>query len=325
MTPREDNPRPTDLGGSPDDLPTGIWGPSDSTPVPEIQEPRRSRSSDDDLISAARMQARRTAAPALPGLGADGIPGYKVVRELHRGGQGVVVLAVQQGTGREVAIKVMHDGPLAGPNERARFEREVKVLAQLRNPNIVTVHDSGSVAGCFYYVMDYVQGYALDDHVTAEQLPPREVLKLFATICHAVNAAHLRGVIHRDLKPSNIRVTPGGSPQILDFGLAKVSDLSNPGRTVATQFTMTGQFVGSVPWSSPEQVRGEASKIDLRTDVYALGVMLYQLLSGEFPYVVEGPMREVMDNITSVEPKPLRRLNRAVPTDAEIIVRKALA
>jgi eukaryotic-like serine/threonine-protein kinase len=306
-----------DLGGVGSDDPT----PGALDPAPA----RPRRSSEADLISAARMQARHRASPALPGLGVEGIPGYKIVRELHRGGHGVVVLAVQRGTGREVAIKVMHEGPLAGPNERARFEREVKVLAQLRNPNIVTVHDSGSVAGCFYYVMDYVTGFALDDHVTENDLPPREVLGLFATICHAVNAAHLRGVIHRDLKPSNVRVTPGGSPQILDFGLAKVSDTSTPGRTVATQFTMTGQFVGSMPWSSPEQVRGEASKIDLRTDVYALGVMLYQLLTGAFPYKVEGSMREVMDNITGVQPRPPRRVNRAIPRDAEVIVLKALS
>lgn len=285
----------------------------------------RRTSPDFDLIEAARMQAQHRSAPAFGALLAGGVPGYKVLREIHRGGQGVVYLAVQESTKRKVALKVMREGPFAGPHDRVRFEREVRVLAQLNNANIVTIHDSGSHAGCFYYVMDYIPGHVLDEYVKQASLAPREILRLFATICNAVNAAHLRGVIHRDLKPSNVRVSPDGIPHVLDFGLAKVSDNQSSVTSMPTQMTATGQFIGSLPWASPEQAGGDPAAVDVRTDVYSLGVMLYQLLTGRFPYTVEGPMRLVLDNIVTVEPPRPRTLNRQISGDAEAVVMKALA
>ena len=280
------------------------------------------------LIEAAKLQAQHRSKPALRGgAGASSIPGYRILRELHRGGQGVVYLAIQEGTRRKVAIKVMREGPFSGPGDRVRFEREVQVLAQINNANIVGILDSGVSAGSYYYVMDFVGGYALDEWNRHLEPSHDEILKLFGVICEAVNAAHLRGVIHRDLKPSNVRVTPQGVPKILDFGLAKVADSAevNQGYTVATAMTATGQFVGSLPWSSPEQARGEGDKIDVRTDVYALGVMLYQLICGQFPYRIDGPMAQVVDSITKTDPARPRSLNKQISSDLESLLLKPLA
>ncbi|MEW6250545.1 MAG: serine/threonine-protein kinase [Planctomycetota bacterium] len=224
--------------------------------------------------------------------------GYSIIRELHRGGQGVVYQALQESTQRKVAIKVMREGPFAGAADRARFDREVHILGQLNHPHIVAIHDTGSAAGHLYFVMDYIPGHPLDIHMAGAKHTLDETLRLFGKICDAVNAAHLRGVIHRDLKPSNIRIDPEGEPHILDFGLAKVA----AGAADSSGMTLTGQFVGSLPWASPEQAEGAPAKIDVRTDVYALGVILYQMLTGRFPYEVIGPMRDVLNNILTAEP-----------------------
>lgn len=278
------------------------------------------------LIDAARMQAQHRSAPAMRGATPGGsIPGYRILRELHRGGQGVVYLAIQEGTRRKVAIKVMREGPFSGSTDRVRFEREVQVLAQLNNPNIVAIHDSGAFAGSYYYVMDYIAGQTLDEYVRLHEPSIRDILKLFVQICGAVNAAHLRGVIHRDLKPSNIRVTPAGTPHVLDFGLAKVSDGASPGETMPTHMTATGQFIGSMPWSSPEQAQGDTARIDVRSDVYSLGVILYQLICGRFPYKIEGLMTEVMQQITSAEPVRPRSISKKIDGEVETIILKPLA
>lgn len=299
-------------------------------PVEVRDSPSRSSSSSGSselgLIEAARMQAQHRSRPAMRGLGMTAaIPGYTIVRELHRGGQGVVYLARQESTGRQVAVKLLREGALARPNDRVRFEREIQVLAQLDNPNIVTIHDSGVAGGCAYYVMDYIAGQTLDVYVKQNELGVDETLTLFAKVCHAVNAAHLRGVIHRDIKPSNIRVTPGGEPHVLDFGLAKVEGVGEAASAAPTQMTATGQFVGSLPWASPEQARGESAKIDVRTDVYALGVILYELLTGRFPYKVNGPMPEVVARIVNDIPPRPGLFNRQINSELDTIVLKALA
>jgi serine/threonine protein kinase len=278
------------------------------------------------LIRAARVQAQHRSRPAMQGIGlAAGIPGYTIVRELHRGGQGVVYLARQEGTGRQVAIKLMREGALARQSDRIRFEREIQVLAQLDNPNIVTIHDSGIAGGCGYYVMDYIAGRKLDDYVTQNELSVEDTLRLFGKICRAINAAHLRGVIHRDIKPGNIRVTPEGEPHVLDFGLAKLEAVDGHVSAAPTQMTATGQFIGSLPWASPEQAKGDMEKIDVRTDVYALGVILYQLLTDRFPYRINGPMPEVVGRIMNEVPPRPGTINPQVRGDLDTITLKALA
>src|SRR5262245_10073827 len=149
------------------------------------------------------------------------VPGYQLEEELGRGGQGVVFRALQTGTGRQVAIKIVPEGPLASPADRARFDREVHILARLRHPNIVTIHDSGEVAGFQYFVMAYISGPSLDAYFAHRPFDARTILSVFVQVCDAVDAAHVRGIIHRDLKPANIRVDAQGVPHVLDFGLAK--------------------------------------------------------------------------------------------------------
>ncbi|MDM8005482.1 MAG: protein kinase [Phycisphaerae bacterium] len=305
--------------------------PSDEELTPAVPEPSKE---DTDPIARAFDEAAKWGSPIgpvddssllppLPSTPDDSIPGYFIVREIHRGGQGVVYQAIQKTTRREVAVKVMREGPFASKHDKARFEREVQVLAALKHPNIVAIHESGTAAGSFYFVMDYISGQPLDAWMAAGQRSVRETLALFQKICEAVNAAHLRGVIHRDLKPGNIRIDSQGEPQILDFGLAKVA----PGQ-ISDQnasMTQTGQFVGSLPWASPEQAEGIPSKIDIRTDVYSLGVMLYQMLTGRFPYNVVGSFREVLDRIMQAEPVRPRALRKDINDEVETIVLKALA
>lgn len=279
---------------------------------------------------------------------ADAFPGYEILREIHRGGQGVVYQAMQLTTKRKVAIKVMHGGATLGSTGRARFEREVQVLGQLNHPNIVKLHDSGVTKdGSFFYVMDYISGKPLDEVIreqrrAAKRLEKttqttrvrsrgdsgpdiRSTLELFAKVCEAVNAAHLRGVIHRDIKPANVRIDSNGEPIVVDFGLAKAavgveSDIDDSG-----PMTVTGQFIGSLPWASPEQAEG-SSALDVRTDVYSLGVVLFQMLTGgKFPYKVVGTMREVLDNIVGVEPARPSTVRKRIGDEVETIVLKALA
>jgi eukaryotic-like serine/threonine-protein kinase len=264
-------------------------------------------SSEDLLLGELRrVRADRAAPPE--------IPGYDDLREIRRGGQGVVFSAVQRSTKRKVAIKVMLAGELASPAARRRFEREIDLAASLRHPGIVRVYDSGvTSAGLPYLVMEFVEGVAISEFLrgtSADSLPPPKlVLSLFEKIARALTHAHQRGVLHRDLKPSNIRVDAAGEPRLLDFGLAKAIGVHADATAVST----SGQFVGSLPWASPEQVSGEPDAIDARTDIYSLGVMLYRELTGRFPYTVEGNIREVIDAILSADPPPPRSLMKLAP------------
>jgi tetratricopeptide (TPR) repeat protein/predicted Ser/Thr protein kinase len=251
---------------------------------------------------------------------ANAFPGYKILREIHRGGQGVVYEAIQQSTRRKVAIKVMKEGPLAVAADQARFEREVHILGRLNHPNIVAIHESGVVSGNHFFVMDYISGQSLDEYIRTTPRSVPEILRLFVKACEAVNAAHLRGIIHRDLKPSNIRVDAEGEPHILDFGLAKTL----LGDSESSMMTLTGQFMGTLAWASPEQAEAIPSKIDLRTDVYSLGVILYQMLTGRFPYEVSGSIRDVLERIIRVEPARPSTIRKQVNDEVETIVLKCL-
>ena len=256
---------------------------------------------------------------------ADSIPGYQIVREIHRGGQGVVYEAVQLSTRRTVAVKIMLEGPFASERSRWRFDREVKLIAALRHPNIVVIHDSGVAQGKYYFAMEYVRGQPLDTHVRLAGLAVRDMVRLFKQVCDAVAHAHRRGVIHRDLKPSNVLVSEEGTPRILDFGLAKmvgaVIEESQGGLA-----SITGNLMGTVPYMSPEQTTGDPEAIDTRTDVYALGVILYELLTGGPPYRTTGvDIPTAIENIRTVDPPRPSRLRRQLSSEIDAIVLKAMA
>lgn len=290
-------------------------GPADGPPLRilsagEIDAPIELPSSASDSSEAVSL-ATSEAAP-LPR-----VPGCALLREVSRGGQGTVYSAIQESTGRTVAVKLLAGGPFSASRHRARFEREAAILGSLRHPNIVDIIDRGrTLDGEFYLMMEYVEGCDLDEwwqrHAGAGAEGTRCLLEQFVKVCRAVDAAHASGIVHRDLKPSNVRVDGRGEPRVLDFGLARRDGLSpNPSARVVT---ISGQIVGSVPWASPEQAAGDSARVDARSDVYALGVMLYQALAGDFPYPVDGPLYEVLDHIgrSQVSPPSGRRGGRAI-------------
>jgi WD40 repeat protein len=271
-----------------------------------------------------------SSSPGLTSTGAGNIPlppppgGYSFVREIHRGGQGVVFEGIQNNTGRRVAIKVRRGGLFSGTRDIERFEREVDILAQLDHPCIVRIIDTGIRHGDPYFVMDYVDGDPLDGFLTQHALDTDALIALFARIVEAVNAAHLRGVMHRDLKPANILIESISGkppePRLLDFGLARITT-----EEVSSPHTITGQFVGSLPWASPEQTEGVQARIDLRTDVYSLGVILFFMLTGTMPYRTDGLLPEVISTIRNVAPVRPSALRKNLPADLDVITLRCLA
>ena len=214
------------------------------------------------------------------------IPGYEVEEELGRGGVGVVYRARHLRLDRTVALKMLLAGPYARPEERERFLREAQALAGLRHPNIVQVHDFGELGGLPYFAMEYVEGGSLAQRLAGTPLPPREAAALAATLAEAVEAAHRSGIVHRDLKPANVLLTDAGTPKIGDFGLARRLD-GGPGAT------LTGTALGTPSYMAPEQARGQARAIGPAVDVYALGAILYELLTGRPPFRAETPAQTV--------------------------------
>ena len=256
--------------------------------------------------------------------------GYIIDRELYRGGQGVVYSAVQKANDRIVAVKRLKLQSQTEPDQIARFEREIEIATKLSHPNIVTVFDNGSVADCSYLVMEFVNGLSLDRYVQQNfQESENEmitnvhfdsVLELFNKICHAVSYAHRLGIIHRDLKPNNILIDQMGEPKILDFGLAKL--VEDPYRDL----TQTGQFLGTLAYASPEQVQpGARTAVDTRTDVYSLGVILYEMMTGGLPYAVDTGLSNAIKNIIDQQPTLPSRINGKLDNDIETITLKALA
>lgn len=246
------------------------------------------------------------------------IPGYEIIKLVGRGGMGLVYKAIQRSTQREVALKVLLEGPLASEQSRRRFEREIALAAQLKHPHIIPIYDSGSHDGRMYYAMEYVRGSALSDYLNAHKLGVKATLRLFNAICEAIRHAHQRGVVHRDLKPSNILVDSEGTPHILDFGLAKAGTYAD------TKTSVTAQIIGTPAYMSPEQAAGDPSGIDVRTDVYSLGVVLYEGLTGRMPYETNVGIGKLLENIAQVEPVSPSTHNKKVDGEVSAIVMKAL-
>lgn len=244
---------------------------------------------------------------------------YRVLREIGRGGMGMVYLAERDDGefSRLVAIKLIRGGVREGEFAKL-FRRERQILARFEHPNIARLLDAGrTAAGQPYYAMEFVEGMPLAEYCTRHDLPLRKKLELFLSICSAVAYAHRKLVIHRDLKPQNILITSEGTPKLLDFGLAKVLAESAP-EAAAT----TGAMLLTPSYASPEQIKGEP--LTVATDVYSLGVLLYELLSGEHPYGdCAGPIGAAIA-VLEASPQPLHTAGRRIPVDLEKIVVAAL-
>jgi predicted esterase len=253
------------------------------------------------------------------------IPGVELLRHVRRGGQADVFEGREIGTDRRVAVKVLRSGADASPDEVARFEREARILSSLRHPGVVAARGFGRCGGRWYCVMDFIGGERIDEFVRSRGLSEREIVELLADVGDAVHAAHQRGVIHRDLKPANILIDPTGQARVLDFGLAKLSGDASSFGTIGADLTATGQFVGTLAWASPEQVKGRHDDVDVRTDVYALGVIAFELLAGRPPYDTLGSAHRAMRAIVEEPPARLRSFDPARSRDVETIVNKCLS
>ncbi len=239
---------------------------------------------------------------------------YEFVKQLGRGGMGVVYLARQRGLKRNVAYKVLTQFGSLDPETLGRFRGEAETLAKLHHPSIVQVYDAGSANGSPYLAMEYVAGGSLAERVRSGRQDPRAAAAVIATVAGAVGHAHAHGIIHRDLKPANILLTADGRPKVADFGLAR--DLASAG------VTRTGYIAGTPAYMAPEQLTGNRD-LGPAVDIWALGAMLYELLAGTVPFAGDDPP-QILANILRHEPVSLRRWQPHLPRDLETICMKCL-
>jgi eukaryotic-like serine/threonine-protein kinase len=241
---------------------------------------------------------------------------YELLEELGRGGMGVVYRARQKSLGRIVAVKMLLRRDLATAADLARFRAEAEAAARLDHPNIVPLFEVGECGGHPFFSMRFIQGTTLARRLAAGSLPPREAAKLLATVAAAVHVAHARGVLHRDLKPSNILIDEAGVPHVSDFGLAKRIEQD---QTV----THTGAILGTPCYMSPEQAAGSRGDVGPASDVWSLGAILYQTLTGRPPFQASNPMDTLLAVLESDPPLP-RSIAAGVDRDLELIALKTL-
>ncbi len=244
------------------------------------------------------------------------IPGHEILGLLGRGGMGVVYKARHLRLGRVVALKMILAGSHAGPEELARLHEEARAVARLRHPNIVQIYEVGEADGHPFLSLEYVEGGSLAQRLNGIPLPARQAAELVGVLARAVQHAHEQGVVHRDLKPANVLLTADDTPKVSDFGLAKQLDRE-------AGHTQTGAILGTPSYMAPEQATGKAREVGPAADVYALGAILYELLTGRPPFRGEN-VWETLEQAVSQEPVPVRRLQPKVPKDLETICLKCL-
>ena len=267
------------------------------------------------------------------------LPNYTIEDMLGRGGMSVVYRATQHQPHRSVALKVLRapKGDDDRSRELSRFRREAAVVALLTHPYIVPIFEFGETEeGEPFYTMPMVHGEPLDDHVAGRKMSVRETVDLFAAVCEGVEAAHRMGAMHRDIKPGNVMVTDDGRPQILDFGLAKllsedqeteerdimVDSASSSATQAKLEISTTNEVVGTPAYMAPEQAAGHV--LDTRTDVYALGVMFYKIITGSYPYELGRSLASAMKAICLTPPTSARELCQDVDQDLDAVLLKSL-
>jgi tetratricopeptide (TPR) repeat protein len=248
---------------------------------------------------------------------------YRILARLGEGGMGAVYKAEQEHPRRVVALKVIKPG-WSTPELLRRFDLESQALGRLQHPGIARIYEAGAADAGFgaqpYFAMELIEGQSLRKYAEANRMSTRARLETMAKVCEAVHHAHQRGIIHRDLKPGNILVDQTGQPKILDFGVARITDSD----AQTTRQTDLGQLVGTLAYMSPEQVSADPLQLDTRSDVYALGVILYELLAERLPYLLSRRLHEAVQTIRETEPAPLSSINTHYRGDIETIVAKAL-
>src|SRR5918997_1881515 len=245
---------------------------------------------------------------------------YRILRKLGSGGMANVYLAEDEDLGRQVAIKILNDRHASDEQFVERFRREAKNAAGLSHPNIVSVYDRGEAEGTYYIAMEYLDGRSLKDRIVAEgPLPIVSAIEVARQILHAVGFAHRRGIVHRDIKPHNVLLADDGTGEgesrfkVTDFGIS---------RTTASQMTEAGSIVGTAQYLSPEQARG--ASVDQRSDIYSVGIVLYELLTGRLPFTGETPLEIAMKHLSEI-PKPPSEIRPEVSADLDMVVLRALA
>ena len=266
-------------------------------------------------------QASREALVDLP----ETIGSYRIVGVLGTGGMGTVYEAEQERPRRTVALKVLRAG-LATRRMLERFEWEAEVLGWLEHPGIARIFEAGTAdtgqGSQPFFAMELVRGRPITEHALAAELDTRARLALMISVCRAVHHAHQKGVVHRDLKPANVLVDGDGRPKVLDFGVARAADSDLRATTLQTR---AGEIIGTLPYMSPEQVSGDPAAVDTRSDVYALGVMTYELLTGRLPIdIAATPLPQAVHAIAHEEPSRLGSVHRSLRGDVETIVAKAI-
>ncbi|HEX5271018.1 MAG TPA: protein kinase, partial [Gemmataceae bacterium] len=285
-------------------------------------------------VSDSQLQRLRGLLPPAPGSSAEvpalpaaaiwpTVPGYEVLRELGRGGMAVVYEARQLRLNRLVALKMIRPGELATPEQMVRFCAEGEIVARLRHPNIVQIYEVGTQEDRPYLALELMEGGSLSESLKGTLLPGRDAARLVAALARATDYAHRQGVIHRDLNPANVLLQAQGSqslglalPKITDFGLAK--HLGQDSR-----LTQAGFVMGTPSYMAPEQVRGQNDQVGPAADVYALGAILYECLTGRPPFLAATPL-ETMRQVAELDPVPPARLLPQVPRDLEVICLKCL-
>jgi WD40 repeat protein/tRNA A-37 threonylcarbamoyl transferase component Bud32 len=288
-------------------LPSGEWGDSATLPLPVTVPDQPPPDPAGGTLTPSH--------PAVPVVGVDGIPGYEILGELGRGGMGVVYKARHLRLNRVVALKMILAGRHAGSEERQRFHLEAEAVARAQHPNIVQIHEVGEHNGLPFFVLEFCGGGSLADRFDGTPLPPREAAALVETLARAMHAAHQQQVVHRDLKPANVLLSAEGQPKISDFGLARKLDEAGQ--------TQSGSVLGTPSYMAPEQAAGKTREIGPAADIYALGAILYEGLTGRPPFKAAAVM-DTVHQVIQLEPLPPAQLAPGVPRDLETICLKCL-